>query len=112
VHRVCEFIEENYDGDRAVPLKKIVMDFRARHPDLEYSGAERKVRSIIANAPREGIPIGSYPAGGYIYARTQEDRDLIVAGLKSRIGKLQERLNDFEKTFDNWPYAEAQPSML
>ena len=49
---------------------------------------DRTVRRLIAKARTEGHAIVGDPNGGYYLASTQEDMDLLLGELRSRMGKL------------------------
>ena len=49
---------------------------------------DRTVRRLIAKARPEGHAIVGNPNGGYYLAETQEDVDLLLGELRSRMGKL------------------------
>ena len=50
---------------------------------------DRSVRRLISDARMRGVAIVGDPTGGYYMAETEEDVNLLLAELGSRITKLQ-----------------------
>ena len=64
-----------------------------RQPD------DRKVRLVIRELIKEGMPIASSVSEpyGFFIVETQDEAVRYIQGIKSRISEDQARLNDFEK---------------
>ena len=58
---------------------------------------DRSVRRLISAARAQGSPIVGSPTGGYYIAETDEDVNLLLGELFSRIGKLAKCYREVKK---------------